>query len=119
MAKSKEPTKTKAKKAVTLKPKTAGKPKTAKTTSKKIDPTIIRFCSFCEKPSDSARRLIAGPKDIFICDECIMVCNCIFLQDDIKFWGVELLKALERELSGETEKYFAEKREAAKKKGKK
>ena len=48
-----------------------------------------------------------------------MMCNYIFLQDDAKYWGVELLKAVGRELSGETEKYFAEKRVDAKKNSKK
>ncbi|MDR1231392.1 MAG: hypothetical protein LBK61_08325, partial [Spirochaetaceae bacterium] len=29
-----------------------------------------RVCSFCGKSADSVRRIISGPNDIFICDEC-------------------------------------------------
>ena len=41
-----------------------------------------RVCSFCGKSGDSARRLIAGPNDIFICDECIEVCRNILSQEE-------------------------------------
>ncbi|MDR3123905.1 MAG: ATP-dependent Clp protease ATP-binding subunit ClpX, partial [Treponema sp.] len=36
-----------------------------------------RVCSFCGKSADMARRLIAGPNDVFICDECVEVCRKI------------------------------------------
>jgi hypothetical protein len=32
------------------------------------------FCSFCGKSSDAVKALIAGPT-VFICDECVAVCN--------------------------------------------
>ena len=31
-------------------------------------------CSFCGKPQDQVKRLIVGPKDVYICDECIGLC---------------------------------------------
>ena len=31
-------------------------------------------CSFCHKTEDQVRKLIAGPDDAFICDECIGIC---------------------------------------------
>ena len=31
-------------------------------------------CSFCGKTQDKVRRLVAGP-GVFICDECIALCN--------------------------------------------
>ncbi len=37
-------------------------------------------CSFCGKHADQVSRLIAGP-GVFICDECIKVCNTILLED--------------------------------------
>ncbi len=37
-------------------------------------------CSFCGKPQDQARRLIAGP-GVYICDECIELCMSI-LEDE-------------------------------------
>ena len=38
-------------------------------------------CSFCGKTQDIAERIIAGP-GVYICDECIKVCNNI-LEDDM------------------------------------
>ncbi len=32
-------------------------------------------CSFCGKPQDAVRKLIAGPDGIYICDECISLCS--------------------------------------------
>jgi len=44
-------------------------------------------CSFCGKNQDEVEKLIAGP-DVFICDECIELCNEIVLEkDDVE--GVE------------------------------
>jgi len=41
-----------------------------------------RACSFCGKSADMARRLIAGPRDVFICDECVEVCRKILIEED-------------------------------------
>ena len=43
-------------------------------------------CSFCGKSQDAVQRIIAGP-GVFICDECIKVCNNIL--DDENFEDVE------------------------------
>jgi ATP-dependent protease Clp ATPase subunit len=37
-------------------------------------------CTFCRKHKDDVTRLIAGPK-VFICDECVEVCNDIIADD--------------------------------------
>ena len=37
-------------------------------------------CSFCGKDQDEVRRLIAGPT-VYICDECIDLCNDIILEE--------------------------------------
>ena len=34
-------------------------------------------CSFCGKLQGQVRRLIAGPRQVFICDECIVLCQQI------------------------------------------
>jgi hypothetical protein len=43
--------------------------------------TIVRsktlYCSFCFKSQREVRKLIAGPGSIFICDECVELCNGI------------------------------------------
>ena len=41
-----------------------------------------RVCSFCAKSADMARRLIAGPNDVYICDECIEVCRKILCEEE-------------------------------------
>ena len=42
--------------------------------------TRIR-CSFCGKTDDQVRKLIAGPDDTFICDECIGLCSEIINEE--------------------------------------
>jgi len=42
------------------------------------EPTLI--CSFCGKNQDQVRKLIAGPS-VFICDECVDLCNKILEKD--------------------------------------
>lgn len=44
--------------------------------------TKIR-CSFCGKTEKQVRKLIAGPGDVFICDECISLCDEI-LEDELQ-----------------------------------
>ncbi|MDR3147268.1 MAG: ATP-dependent Clp protease ATP-binding subunit ClpX [Treponema sp.] len=41
-----------------------------------------RVCSFCGKSAEIARRLIAGPNDVFICDECVEVCRKILSEEE-------------------------------------
>ncbi len=36
--------------------------------------TSVEICSFCKRTHDQVQRLIAGPDDVFICDECVEVC---------------------------------------------
>lgn len=42
----------------------------------------IRYCSFCGKSQNEVKRLITG-HSVFICDECVHLCNDI-LSDDLK-----------------------------------
>ena len=56
------------------------------------------FCSFCGKPKELTKRLIAGPNGIYICDECIEVCRDVMKEDDQKQTTTEpvtLLKPVE------------------------
>lgn len=39
-------------------------------------------CSFCGKTQDMVRKMIAGPKNVFICDECTMLCIAIIDEED-------------------------------------
>ena len=51
-------------------------------------------CSFCGKSQEMVAKLIAGP-DVYICDECIDLCNEIVGTTDImpkedRVWGKTL-----------------------------
>ena len=45
-------------------------------TDKKVGGEKLLYCSFCGKSQHEVRKLIAGPS-VFICDECIELCNDI------------------------------------------
>ncbi|AHG59921.1 ATP-dependent protease ATP-binding subunit ClpX [Buchnera aphidicola] len=50
----------------------------------------LLYCSFCGKNQKEVRKLIAGPT-VYICDECVRLCNDIITEEIIKN------KALEKE----------------------
>ncbi|MFW5861969.1 MAG: ATP-dependent Clp protease ATP-binding subunit ClpX [Spirochaetota bacterium] len=55
--------------------------------TKKKDPRDEKknlYCSFCGKSQDIVKKLVAGP-DVYICDECIDLCNEIIDEE----WGLE------------------------------
>lgn len=39
-------------------------------------------CSFCDKSHDQVERLIAGPRGVYICNECIDLCNKIIREEE-------------------------------------
>src|SRR6266849_8631480 len=47
---------------------------------KKNGESEVLRCSFCNKDQNDVRKLIAGPT-VFICDECVDVCNEIIADD--------------------------------------
>ncbi|MEZ5443612.1 MAG: ATP-dependent Clp protease ATP-binding subunit ClpX [Lysobacterales bacterium] len=44
------------------------------------DPAKVLYCSFCGKSQHEVRKLIAGPS-VFICDECVELCNDIIREE--------------------------------------
>lgn len=44
-------------------------------------------CSFCNKTADEVNRLIAGPDHVFICDECVRLCQHILDQEKVASSG--------------------------------
>jgi ATP-dependent Clp protease ATP-binding subunit ClpX len=48
--------------------------------SKKSDSNEDLLCSFCGKSQDEVKKLIAGPS-VYICDECIQLCNEIIAEE--------------------------------------
>jgi ATP-dependent Clp protease ATP-binding subunit ClpX len=41
----------------------------------------VPHCSFCQQPQTEIRRLIAGPDQVYVCEECVELCRDIFEQD--------------------------------------
>jgi ATP-dependent Clp protease ATP-binding subunit ClpX len=41
----------------------------------------VQVCSFCKRSQDEVNRLIAGPDNVFICDECVDLCQDILKED--------------------------------------
>ena len=47
---------------------------------KETDSSKLLYCSFCGKSQHEVRKLIAGPS-VFICDECVELCNDIIREE--------------------------------------
>jgi ATP-dependent Clp protease ATP-binding subunit ClpX len=60
----------------------------------------VLYCSFCGKSQHEVKKLIAGPS-VFICDECIELCNDI-IRDEVPAEGTEA-KAAKSDLPIPTE----------------
>lgn len=68
----------------------------------KFDSTKQLKCSFCGKPQEQVRRLVAGP-NVYICDECIELCQDIIKEElagyedgkDMDETMIRLLKPME------------------------
>ncbi|MBR5468658.1 MAG: ATP-dependent Clp protease ATP-binding subunit ClpX [Firmicutes bacterium] len=48
--------------------------------SKNEERNMLR-CSFCGKPQEQVKKLIAGPGEVFICDECVKLCSDIIYEE--------------------------------------
>lgn len=46
-------------------------------------------CSFCNKSEDQVRKLISGPNNVYICDECIEICSEIVEEELEKEYELE------------------------------
>ena len=59
----------------------------------KDDSGKLLYCSFCGKSQHEVRKLIAGPS-VFICDECVELCNDIIREEvdesDTESEGIQL-----------------------------
>ncbi len=63
-------------------------------------------CAFCDKPKEHAKRLVAGPNGLYICDECLELCNMILEEENSEnsLGEVELKKP--QEIKAELDKYI-------------
>ena len=39
------------------------------------------LCSFCNRSAEQVERLIAGPPEVYICNECVELCNSIMQRE--------------------------------------
>jgi ATP-dependent Clp protease ATP-binding subunit ClpX len=79
----------------------------------KYDDKQLR-CSFCGKPQDQVRRLIAGP-NVFICDECIELCQEIIDEEFVENFDYDLRELPKPVKIKETLDEYVIKQERAKK----
>ena len=61
----------------------------------------IARCSFCNKSAGQVKRLIAGPEGVYICNECVELCEEIIadeeagIAEEAENWDINLLKPKE------------------------
>lgn len=80
----------------------------AKNTTPDQDNFAPIHCSFCGKTQDQVRKLVRGPSNIFICDECVAACSEILeesLAQDFMSQGMPDLSEIEQEFEVEDEGY--------------
>ena len=46
----------------------------------KNDDRVVR-CSFCGKRPEQVRRIMSGPNNVYICNECVELCNTLLRED--------------------------------------
>lgn len=49
-----------------------------------------QFCSFCGKPAEQSRRMVSGPNDIYICNQCVAVCQSILEDEEMDLEPIQL-----------------------------
>ena len=52
--------------------------------NKNVDNKLL-YCSFCGKSQQDVKKLIAGPS-VFVCDECVELCNDIKREELLEIW---------------------------------
>ena len=75
--------------------------------SDKVGGEKLLYCSFCGKSHHEVRKLIAGPS-VFICDECIELCNDIIREETQTEHGSKSAKSdlpVPREIRGILDQY--------------
>ena len=50
-------------------------------------------CSFCGRPQEAVRKIIAGPSGVFICDECVNVCQDIMETEEFEEYDEEVISS--------------------------
>ena len=72
------------------------------------------YCAFCGKPKELAKRLVAGPNGLYICDECLELCNFILQEESEENQSVAFELKKPREIKAELDKYIIGQEDAKK-----
>ncbi len=79
------------------------------------DAKSVEFhCSFCGKANSQVKKLIAGPNGVFICDECVEVCESVIKEDDKKFKSDVVKLKKPAQIKAELDKYIVGQEKAKK-----
>ena len=56
------------------------------------------LCSFCHKSSQDVGKVVEGPGNVYICEECVELCRSIFKKERLRHYpdGEEAVEANER-----------------------
>lgn len=49
-----------------------------------MNPRVQYKCSFCGKSQEQTHRLIAGPGGVYICNECVDLCDEIIREESVQ-----------------------------------
>jgi ATP-dependent Clp protease ATP-binding subunit ClpX len=81
---------------------------------RKSDDGKLLYCSFCGKSQQEVRKLIAGPS-VFICDECVELCNDI-IREEVEETATETTSKLPkpREINASLDQYVIGQEQAKK-----
>ena len=64
------------------------------------------YCAFCGKPKELAKKLVAGPNGLYICDECLEICNMILSEEESESVTSEIELKKPKEIKNELDKYI-------------
>ncbi len=57
----------------------------------------IIHCSFCGKSEQEVSRMLAGPPGVYICNECVTICESILAEDEVGFKNTKYNKDAKRD----------------------
>ena len=63
-------------------------------------------CSFCGKPEEESKKLIAGPDGVFICEDCIEICKAMLDETTDKDLIEDVPLKKPKEIKAELDKYI-------------
>ncbi len=72
----------------------------------------VNRCSFCNRTEDKVGRLVAGPNNIFICGECIEVCESLLDNEETQGQSEELAIPTPKEIKERLDEYVVGQEEA-------